>query len=82
MPVSSGPACLKQFVEEYDDIKNPKTLASTKFRRDITARLTVLNLQTTELDLLVDFPRHKIEIHREHYHLSKDTLQVAKIKFF
>lgn len=67
---------------EYDGIKNPKTLTSMKFRRDIAALLTVLNLQTTELDLLADFLGHKIEIHREQYHLSKDTLQVVKITFF
>ena len=39
--------CIRQFVTECDDIKNPKALTSTKLRKHIATLSTVLNLKTT-----------------------------------
>ncbi|XP_034077685.1 uncharacterized protein LOC117549722 isoform X1 [Gymnodraco acuticeps] len=74
-----GSDCLRQFVRECKDIKNPKALTSTKLRKHIATLSTVLNLKTTELDQLADFLGHNIEVHRKHYRLPEGTLQLAKI---
>ncbi|XP_067350286.1 uncharacterized protein [Channa argus] len=74
-----GSDCIRQFVNECDDIKTPKALTSTKLRKHIATLSTVLNLKTTELDQLADFLGHNIEVHRKHYRLPEGTLQLAKI---
>ncbi|XP_073694436.1 uncharacterized protein [Garra rufa] len=74
-----GSDCIRQFVNECDDIKHPKALTSTKLRKHIATLSTVLNLKTTELDQLADFLGHNIEVHRKHYRLPEGTLQLAKI---
>ncbi|KAI3354594.1 hypothetical protein L3Q82_019100, partial [Scortum barcoo] len=74
-----GSDCIRQFVHECDDIKNPKALTSTKLRKHIATLSTVLNLKTTELDQLADFLGHNIDVHRKHYRLPEGTLQLAKI---
>ena len=74
-----GSDCIRQFVNECDDLKNPKALTSTKLRKHIATLSTVLNLKTTELDQLADFLGHNIDVHRKHYRLPEGTLQLAKI---
>ena len=74
-----GSDCIRQFMNECDDIKHPKALTSTKLRKHIATLSTVLNLKTTELDQLADFLGHNIEVHRKHYRLPEGTLQLAKI---
>ncbi|KAJ4946547.1 hypothetical protein JOQ06_024212 [Pogonophryne albipinna] len=74
-----GSDCLRHFVRECTNIKNPKALTSTKHRKHIATLSTVLNLKTTELDQLADFLGHNIEVHRKHYRLPEGTLQLAKI---
>ncbi|KTF92489.1 hypothetical protein cypCar_00049226, partial [Cyprinus carpio] len=74
-----GSDCIRQFVNECDDLKHPKALTSTKLRKHIATLSTVLNLKTTELDQLADFLGHNIEVHRKHYRLPEGTLQLAKI---
>ncbi|XP_048032130.1 uncharacterized protein LOC125267237 isoform X1 [Megalobrama amblycephala] len=74
-----GSDCIRQFVNECDDIKHPEALTSTKLRKHIATLSTVLNLKTTELDQLADFLGHNIAVHRKHYRLPEGTLQLAKI---
>ena len=74
-----GSNCIKQFVNECHDIKNPKVLTSTKLRKHIATLSTVLKLKTTELDQLADFFGHNISVHRKQYRLPEGTLQLAKI---
>lgn len=71
--------CIRQFVTECDDIKNPKALTSTKLRKHIATLSTVLNIKTTELDQLADFLGHNIAVYQKHYRLPEGTLQLAKI---
>ncbi|XP_026103476.1 uncharacterized protein LOC113074980 isoform X2 [Carassius auratus] len=71
--------CLRQFVSECADIKNPQALTSIQLRKHIATLSTVLNLKTTELDQLADFLGHNIAVHRKHYRLPESTLQLAKV---
>ncbi|XP_038147926.1 uncharacterized protein LOC119787925 isoform X2 [Cyprinodon tularosa] len=71
--------CMRQFVSECADIKNPQALTSIKLRKHIATLSTVLNLKTTELDLLADLLGHNIAVHRKHYRLPQSTLQLAKV---
>ncbi|KAI7813893.1 hypothetical protein IRJ41_003813 [Triplophysa rosa] len=59
--------------------KNPQTLTSTKFRKQIGTLSEVLNLSNTELDQLADFLGHDIRVHRQFYRLPEGTLQLAKM---
>ncbi|CAJ1081564.1 uncharacterized protein LOC121640143 isoform X3 [Xyrichtys novacula] len=74
-----GSDCIRQFVNECGNIKNPRALTSTKLRKHIATLSTVLNLKTTELDQLADFLGHNIDVHRKHYRLPEGNLQLAKI---
>ncbi|XP_070401964.1 uncharacterized protein [Nothobranchius furzeri] len=74
-----GSDCIRQFVSECNDLKNPAALTSTKLRKHIATLSTVLNLKTTELDQLADFLGHNIAVHRKHYRLPEGTLQLAKV---
>lgn len=74
-----GSDCIRQYVIECKDIKNPKALTSTKLRKHIATLSTVLNLKSNELDQLADFMGHNISVHRQHYRLPEATLQLAKI---
>ena len=74
-----GSDCIRQFVNECKDIRNPQALTSTKLRKHIATLSAVLNLKTTELDQLADFLGHNIAVHRQHYRLPEGTLQLAKI---
>lgn len=74
-----GSDCIRQFVSECSEIKNPAALTSTKLRKHIATLSTVLNLKTTELDQLADFLGHNIAVHRKHYRLPEGTLQLAKV---
>lgn len=74
-----GSDCLRQFVSECKDLKNPQALTSTKLRKHIATLSTVLNLKNTELDQLADFLGHNIAVHRKHYRLPEATLQIAKM---
>ncbi|KAG1925745.1 hypothetical protein F2P79_025324 [Pimephales promelas] len=71
--------CMRQFVSECGDIKNPQALKSIQLRKHIATLSTVLNLKTTELDQLADFLGHNIAVHRKHYRLPESTLQLAKV---
>ncbi|XP_030018187.1 uncharacterized protein LOC115438607 isoform X4 [Sphaeramia orbicularis] len=71
--------CVRQFVKECDDIKNPEAVTSTKLRKHIATVSTVLNLKTTELDQFADFLGHNIAVNRKHYHLREGTRHLAKI---
>ncbi|CAM4652766.1 unnamed protein product [Leuciscus chuanchicus] len=70
--------CMRQFVSECADIKNPQALTSIQLRKHIATLSTVLNLKTTELDQLADFLGHNIAVHRKHYS-RESTLQLAKV---
>lgn len=71
--------CMRQFVSECADMKIPEALTSIKLRKHIATLSTVLNLKTTELDQLADFLGHNIAVHRKHYRLPDNTLQLAKV---
>lgn len=45
--------CIRQFVKECDNIQNPDALTSTRLRKHVATLSTVLNLKTTELELIV-----------------------------
>ena len=54
-------------------------LTSTKLRKHIATMSQMLALRSHELDLLANFLRHDISVHREFYRLPEQTLQVAKV---
>ncbi|XP_057716910.1 uncharacterized protein LOC130931819 isoform X2 [Corythoichthys intestinalis] len=59
--------------------KSPKSLTSTKLRKQTGTLSQVLNLSNTELDQLAGFLGHDIRVHRQFYRLPEGTLQLAKI---
>lgn len=74
-----GADCIKQFVSECSDIKNPEALTSTQLSKHTASLCTVLNLEIIELDQLEDFFGPNIIIHRKHHRLTEDTVQLAKL---
>ena len=73
-----GSDCIRSYASECG-AKSPKSLTSTRLRKNAATLSTVLNMTDTEMDQLANFLGHDIRIHREFYRLPEKTLQLAKI---
>ncbi|XP_026081500.1 uncharacterized protein LOC113058050 [Carassius auratus] len=73
-----GSDCLRKFSKTCG-AKDPKSLTSTKLRKQIATLSQIMNLKNNELDQLAKFLGHDIRVHREYYRLSENTIQLAKV---
>ncbi|KAI7789439.1 hypothetical protein IRJ41_018073 [Triplophysa rosa] len=73
-----GSDCLRKFSQSCG-AKDPKSLTSTKLRKQIATLSQIMNLKNNELDQLANFLGHDIRVHREYYRLSENTIQLAKV---
>ncbi|KAJ8958082.1 hypothetical protein NQ314_006451 [Rhamnusium bicolor] len=55
------------------------TITSTRLRKHVSTMVQLLNLKDHELDALAQFLGHDIRVHRKHYRLQDETIQLAKI---
>lgn len=55
------------------------TITSTRLRKHVSTMVQLLNLKEHELDALAQFLGHDIRVHRKHYRLQDETVQLAKI---
>lgn len=69
---------LRRFSEECG-ASQPKTLRSTKLRKQIATQCQILNLKENELDVFASLMGHSKEEHESFYRLPTDVLQVAKV---
>lgn len=56
-----------------------ETITSTRLRKHVSTMVQLLNLKDHELDALAQFLGHDIRVHRKHYRLQDETIQLAKI---
>lgn len=73
-----GSDCFREHAKQCG-AKSPEALTSTKLRKQLATLWAVLNLKENKLDLLANFLGHDIRVHREYYHLTESTLQLAKV---
>ncbi|XP_026106347.1 uncharacterized protein LOC113078238 [Carassius auratus] len=73
-----GSDCLRKFSKTCG-AKDPRSLTSTKLRKQIATLSQIMNLKNNELDQLAKFLGHDIRVHREYYRLSENTIQLAKV---
>ncbi|KAL1267264.1 hypothetical protein QQF64_002939 [Cirrhinus molitorella] len=73
-----GSDCLRKF-SKMCGAKDPRSLTSTKLRKQIATLSQIMNLKNIELDQLAKFLGHDIRVHREYYRLSENTIQLAKV---
>ncbi|XP_074039978.1 uncharacterized protein isoform X2 [Leptinotarsa decemlineata] len=59
--------------------ENPKTLTSSRLRKQIATVLQVINLNETEKEQVASFMGHTKKTHEEFYRLAQDVFQTAKI---
>ncbi|KAK5647985.1 hypothetical protein RI129_002877 [Pyrocoelia pectoralis] len=59
--------------------ENPKTLTSSRLRKQIATVLQVLNLNDTEKEQMASFMGHTMKTHSEFYRLPQEVYQTAKI---
>ncbi|CAG9814234.1 unnamed protein product [Phaedon cochleariae] len=59
--------------------ENPKTLTSSRLRKQIATVLQVINLNETEKEQVASFMGHTKKTHEEFYRLPQDVFQTAKI---
>ena len=59
--------------------KQPELLRSNRLRKHVATMAQVLNLDQSEMELLAEFLRHDIRVHREYYRLDIDALQLARV---
>jgi hypothetical protein len=69
---------LRQFSNKCG-AKDPKTLTSTKLRKQVATVSQLLNLKDNEMDQLATYMGHYIRVHREFYRLPESTIQLTKI---
>ncbi|XP_070174219.1 uncharacterized protein [Littorina saxatilis] len=58
---------------------HPEFITSTNLRKHVATMSQVLNLKDNELDMLAQYMGHDVRIHREHYRLPSQILQVTKV---
>lgn len=73
-----GSDCLRDHANKYGAQK-PSYLQSTKLRKEVASTSQIINLKSNELDQLVDFMGHNMNVHKRFYHLPEPTIQIAKI---
>ncbi|XP_048036265.1 uncharacterized protein LOC125261742 [Megalobrama amblycephala] len=73
-----GSDCLRKFSKTCG-AKDPRSLTSTKLRKQIATLSQIMNLKNNELDQLAKFLGHDIRVHREYYRLLENTIQLAKV---
>ncbi|XP_074034465.1 uncharacterized protein isoform X2 [Leptinotarsa decemlineata] len=59
--------------------ENPKTLTSSRLKKQIATVLQVINLNETEKEQVASFMGHTKKTHEELYRLPQDVFQTAKI---
>lgn len=73
-----GSDCLRKFSVDCG-AEHPHTLTSTSFRKHVATMTQVMEFGENDLESLARHMGHEIGVHREHYRLPEDTLQLAKL---
>lgn len=73
-----GSDTLRKFVQAAK-LEHPEYITSTGLRKQVATLSQILNLKDNELDLLAQYMGHDVRVHREHYRLPSDLMQLAKV---
>ncbi|XP_044765145.1 uncharacterized protein LOC123321547 [Coccinella septempunctata] len=74
----SGPSVIRKYAHMCG-AKNPETLTSTRFRKQIATILQIMNFEADEMEQIAKFMGHTEKTHKEFYRMSEDVYQTAKV---
>ncbi|XP_045478739.1 uncharacterized protein LOC123683842 [Harmonia axyridis] len=74
----SGPSVIRKYAYMCG-AKNPETLTSTRFRKQIATILQIMNFEDDEMQQIATFMGHTEKTLREFYRLPEDIYQTAKV---
>jgi len=62
------------------NLKNPRSVTSTKHRKHVATVSQVLNLSRQDMETVAEFMGHDLDVHRTFYRLPQETVQVIKME--